>query len=332
MLSRYSVHTLPTSGVCGCSRPKEHHRVTSAHWGWLHGTDWIHTCTSWHYKTHTRWIPAVQQSKHINLYVTSITTSLDTSTNQNSMSMRSYWTACSGGELALLECIEIELAGTHVSIVCTHAIGEGLCLGLTSTWYLWQCLLNSWLRCRCRSRVTIGKHRVHNSVGKSTSSAQCSICKTWNWLAPKRSQQTLAEPATKSNQCSRLNDRLTDIGERKVAMAFRGRLEAPMAQLTWLDPESRICSPIRTQSKRAPRALKFSNCERDKMTPVLLDHEYSRGGHSALSIHFLLTLSGEANTQIRCGRTRTSHHEDTCLLAPQTTKQNQSFSQRVERP
>lgn len=28
-----------------------------------------------------------------------------------------------------------------------------------------------------------------------------------------------------------------DIGERKVAMAFRGRLEAPTAQLTWLDSE-----------------------------------------------------------------------------------------------
>ena len=28
-----------------------------------------------------------------------------------------------------------------------------------------------------------------------------------------------------------------DIGERKVAMAFQGRLEAPTAQLTWLDSE-----------------------------------------------------------------------------------------------
>ena len=93
------------------------------------------------------------------------------------MSMRSYWTACSGGELALLECIEIELAGTHVSIVCTHAIGEGLCLGLTSTWYLWICTCTSASCSTNIVRVTTGKHRVHSSVGKSTSSAQCSTCK-----------------------------------------------------------------------------------------------------------------------------------------------------------
>ena len=93
------------------------------------------------------------------------------------MSMRSYWTACSGGELALLECIEIELAGTHVSIVCTHAIGEGLCLGLTSTWYLWICTCTSASYSTNIVRVTTGKHRVHSYVGKSTSSAQCSTCK-----------------------------------------------------------------------------------------------------------------------------------------------------------
>ena len=96
--------------------------------------------------------------------------------------------------------------------------------------------------------------------------------------------------------------------------------------------ELHIRSPIKMQSKRPARAPTFSNCERGRMTPVLLDHEYNRGGHSTLSICFFLTLSGEANTQIRCGRTGTSRHEDTCLLAPRTTKQNQSFSQRVERP
>ena len=50
------------------------------------------------------------------------------------------------------------------------------------------------------------------------------------------------------------------------------------------------------------------------MTLVLLDHEYSRGRHSAAKhLDFFLTLSGEANTQICCGRTGTSRHEDTCL-------------------
>ena len=95
--------------------------------------------------------------------------------------------------------------------------------------------------------------------------------------------------------------------------------------------ESSIRSPIRTQSRRPTKAPTLSNCERGRMTLELLDHEYSRGGHSALSIHFFLTLSGEANTQTRCGRTGTSRHEDTCLLASRKTKQNQSFH-RVERP
>ena len=85
------------------------------------------------------------------------------------------------------------------------------------------------------------------------------------------------------------------------------------------------------QSRRPARAQTFSNCERGRMTPVLLDHEYSRGGHSALSIHFFLTLSGEVNTQTHCGRTGTSRHEDTYLPGLRKTKQNQSFH-RVEAP
>ena len=80
--------------------------------------------------------------------------------------------------------------------------------------------------------------------------------------------------------------------------------------------ESSIHSPIRMQSRWPARAPTFSNCERARMTPVLLDHEYSRGGHSALSIHFFLTLSSEANSQIRCGRTGTSRHEDTAVAHP----------------
>ena len=53
--------------------------------------------------------------------------------------------------------------------------------------------------------------------------------------------------------------------------------------------------------------------------------EYSRGGHSVLSIHFFLTLSGEANTQIRCGRTGTSRHEDTAVAPPSDLPQTKQL-------
>ena len=65
------------------------------------------------------------------------------------------------------------------------------------------------------------------------------------------------------------------------------------------------------------------------MTPVLLDHEYSRGGHSALSIHFLLTLSGEANTQICCGANRNISprgHLPPCTANNKTKSELQSAS------
>ena len=103
------MHTLPTSGVCGCSRPKEHHRA--------------------------------------------------------------------------LRRIE---AGFMAQIVCTHArsvkpfahgphkhlvpLDASKCTPMSPPQPAVQQTLSE-------SPLTTGKHRVHSSVGKSTSSAQCSTCK-----------------------------------------------------------------------------------------------------------------------------------------------------------